>query len=128
VRRRMVVFAALVTTPIAHSIEEYIGHLSEVLPPARVVSGPFSSNLSRGFVVFNLCVIVLGVLCLAVPIARAWPAARPIAWSWSLVERLNGVGHLLRAFAQGGYFPGLVTAPALIAFAILLMRDLRQPA
>jgi len=124
----MVVFAALVTTPIAHSIEEYIGHLSEVLPPARVVSGPFSSNLSRGFVVFNLCVIVLGVLCLAVPIARAWPAARPIAWSWSLVELLNGVGHLLLAFVRGAYFPGMVTAPALIAFALLLMRDLRRPA
>ena len=127
-RRRMVVFAALVTTPIAHSIEEYIGHLSEVLPPARVVSGPFSSNLSRGFVVFNLCVIVLGVLCLAGPMARTWPAARPIAWSWSLVELLNGVGHLLLAFVRGAYFPGMVTAPALIAFALLLMRDLRRPA
>jgi len=128
VRRRVVIFAALVMIQIAHSIEEYTGHLWEVLPPARVISGLFSSDLSRGFVVFNLGVVVLGVLCLAGPMARAWPAARPIAWGWSLVELLNGVGHLLLAFMQGGYFPGLVTAPVLIAFAILLMRDLRQPA
>jgi len=128
VRRRVVIFAALVITQIAHSIEEYEGHLWEVLPPARVISGLFSSDLSHGFMVFNLGVVVLGVLCLAGPVARAWSAARPIAWSWSLVELLNGVGHVLLAFGQGGYFPGLATAPALIAFAILLMRDLRQPA
>jgi len=29
---------------------------------------------------------------------------------------------------RGAYFPGMVTAPALIAFALLLMRDLRRPA
>ena len=127
-RRRVVIFAALVITQIAHSIEEYMGHLWEVLPPARFISGLFSSDLSRGFLFVNLAVIVVGVLCLTGPLARAWPAARPIAWIWSLVELLNGVGHLLLAFVRGAYFPGMVTAPALIAFALLLMRDLRRPA
>ena len=128
VRRLVLVFGGLVMTQIAHSTEEYIGRLWEVLPPARFISGLFSSELARGFLVFNLLVIALGVFCLLGPVARGWPSGRPVAWGWSLIELANGVGHLLLSLAQGGYVPGLVTAPALIVFALLVMHDLRRVA
>jgi hypothetical protein len=44
------------------------------------------------------------------------------------VELLNGVAHLLFALTARGCFPGALTAPLLIVFAVLLMRDLRQVA
>jgi hypothetical protein len=128
VSRRLLLFTGLVMTQVAHSIEEYIGRLWDVLPPARLVSGLFSSDLPRGFVIFNLCVIALGVICLAGPVAREWPSARPLVWGWSFVELLNGVAHLLFTLTERGYFPGALTAPFLIVFAVLLMRDLRHVA
>ena len=113
-------------TQMAHSTEEYIGRLWDVLPSARAVSGLFSSDLARGFLVFNLLVITLGLFCLLGPVARGWASARAVAWGWSLVELANGVGHLLFSLIGRAYVPGLVTAPALIVFAMLLMRDLRR--
>jgi hypothetical protein len=128
VRRRVLLFAGLVMTQIAHSTEEYIGRLWEVLPPARFISSLFASDLARGFLVFNVLVIALGLFCLIGPVARDWPAGRAVAWGWSLAELANGVGHLLLPLAQGDYVPGLVTAPALIVFALLVMHDLRRVA
>jgi hypothetical protein len=42
-------FGALVLAQAAHSMEEYLGGLWESFPPARFVSGLFSSDLERGF-------------------------------------------------------------------------------
>jgi len=128
VRRRVLLFAALLAAQGLHSIEEYMGHLWDVLPPARFISGLFSGDLSRGFLTFNIAVIVFGGLCLGGPVAHDWPSARPIVWGWILVEIVNGMGHALLTLAQRAYVPGVLTAPLLIVFAILLMRDMRQAA
>ena len=127
-RRRVVLFAMLLAAQGLHSIEEYAGRLWDVLPPARFISGLFSSDLPRGFLIFNVAFMVFGILCLAGPVTREWPSARPVVWGWSLVEIVNGVGHVLLTFAQRAYFPGAITAPLLIVFATLLMRDGRQAA
>jgi hypothetical protein len=123
-----VLFAALVTTQVAHSIEEHVGHLWDVLPPARVVSDVFSNDPSRGFLAFNLGVMAFGAVCLVGPVARGWRAARPLTWGWSVAELLNGSGHLVLSLVRRGYFPGALTAPVLILFAVALMRDLRRVA
>lgn len=127
-RHRVVLFGGLVATQVAHSIEEYSARLWDVLPPARFISGLFSDDLSRGFLIFNLGVVVLGILCLAGPVAHAWPSARPLVWAWSGVEMANGIGHLGLSLVQRGYYPGALTAPILFVLAVLLMRDLRRAA
>lgn len=43
-----------------------------------------------------------------------------MTWFWVFVECVNGVGHLVIAWARGAYFPGMATAPALLALSIYL--------
>src|SRR5580698_5717719 len=87
------IFAALVVAQAAHSIEEYIGRLYEVFPPARFVSGLISQNLQRGFVIFNIVLVSFGLWCFIGPVRGRWPSASPLVWFWIVAELINGIGH-----------------------------------
>jgi hypothetical protein len=119
-------FGALVLAQSAHSVEEYLGRLWESFPPARFVSSLISEDLERGFVLANVSLVAFGVWCWLWPVRRVWPCAVPLAWAWVTVEVLNGLGHSLWAVRQGGYTPGVGTAPVLLVLAIYLARHLRQ--
>ena len=88
-------FLALVGTQAAHSVEECIGRLYDVFPPARFVSGLISENLERGFVIFNVGLVAFGIWCFLWPVRKHWLAAVPLAWLWVGIELVNGVGHPL---------------------------------
>ncbi len=118
-------FLALVGTQAAHSVEEYIGRLYDVFPPARFVSGLISENLVRGFVIINVAVVSFGVWCYLWPVRKHWPAAVPLAWLWVAIELVNGVGHPLWSLWQRRYTPGVATAPILLFLAVYLARQLR---
>ena len=63
------------------------------------------------FVAFNAAWLLAWIA--AVPGLRAGHAAAFFAaWFLALAGMLNGIAHPLIAAAQGGYFPGLATAPA----------------
>jgi hypothetical protein len=112
----------------AHSIEEYAGRLWESFPPARLVSGLVSADLERGFVIANLALVTFGLACWLWPVRRGWPGAVPIAWGWVLLESVNTIGHPLWTLRQGGYTPGVATAPLLGVLAYRLARRLCQAA
>jgi hypothetical protein len=107
-------------------VEEYAGRLWESFPPARFVSSLVSSDLERGFVVANLALVGFGVWCLLWPVRRGWPSAVALAWAWVVVELVNGIGHPLWALRQGGYAPGVATAPVLLVLALYLASRLRR--
>ena len=111
------VFGALVLAQAAHSTEEIIGRLWESFPPARFVAGLISSDLARGFLVGNICIVAIGVWCYWWPVRRQWPIATSILWIWIAVETTNGVVHPLWSLLQGGYTPGVVTAVPLFLLA-----------
>jgi hypothetical protein len=46
-------------------------------------------------------------------------------WIWIGVELVNGVGHPLWSLVQGGYTPGVATAPVLLVLALTLARRMR---
>jgi hypothetical protein len=119
-------FLLLVLAQAAHSIEEYVTRLYEVFGPPRFLSSLISSNLSVGFLVLNLALAAFGLWCWAVPVRSGWRVARGLAWFWAALEIGNGIGHLALALSSGGYFPGLLTAPLLLALAawlaVLLVR------
>jgi hypothetical protein len=117
-------FLALVLTQAAHSVEEYLGRLWEVFPPARAVTGLVSTNLERGFLIVNVGLVVFGLWCAAWPVRRGWALAVPLAWLWVAIELINGVGHPLWSLRQLGYTPGVATAPVLLVLALLLARQL----
>jgi hypothetical protein len=45
-------------------------------------------------------------------------------WFWIVIETINGVVHPLWSVLQGGYTPGVLTAPVLLVLAISLGRQL----
>jgi hypothetical protein len=119
-------FGALVLAQAAHSVEEYVGRLWESFPPARFVSGLVSPDLERGFVIVNLSLVAFGLWCVLWPARRGGPSARALAWMWVAVELVNGVGHPLWSLREGGYTPGVATAPVLLLLAIWLAREAGQ--
>ncbi len=124
--RTRMLFALLVMTQAAHSIEEYIGRLWESFPPARYITGVVSNDRELGFLVLNLCLVAFGVWCLLWPVRRGWSVAAGLMWLWVFVQTINGLAHPLWSIRQGEYTPGLVTAPILLGLAILLARQLRK--
>lgn len=124
--RFQLTFGALILAQAAHSIEEYFGHLWESFPPARFVAGLVSSNPERGFVALNVLLLTFGVWCFLWPVRRGWPVAVRLAWIWAVIEIVNGVGHPLWSIREGGYTPGLATAPVLLVLALYLAYQLRQ--
>ena len=118
-------FLTLVGIQAAHSVEEYVGQLYNVFPPARLVSSVISSNLERGFVIFNVGLVSFGLWCFLGPVRRQWPSAGPLVWLWVTIELVNGIGHPLWSLSQRRYTPGVATAPLLLVLALYLAWQLR---
>ena len=118
-------FAALIAAQAAHSCEEYIWRLYDSFPPARFVSSLVSSDRQRGFLIANLFIVGFGLWCLFWPVRRDWRSAQPLMWLWIVVELANGIVHPAWSIAQGGYTPGVITAPVLFVLAILVARRVR---
>ena len=127
VRRFQAAFGALILTQAAHSVEEYLGRLWESFPPARFVAGLVSQDLQRGFLILNLALVAFGVWSFLWPVRHNWPSATALAWLWVVVEGINGTGHVLWSLRQGGYTPGVATAPLLLLLAINLARAIPRP-
>jgi hypothetical protein len=125
--RITVAFAALMITQAAHSVEEYVGRLWESFPPAAFLTGLFTSDRQLTFLVLNVVLVAFGFWCLLWPVRHQWPSARAFAWLWVVIEIINGVGHPAWSLRQGGYTPGVLTAPILLVLAIYLAVQLRQP-
>jgi hypothetical protein len=118
--RSRAAFALVVLAQGAHSVEEYVYRLFDVFGPARFVSGLFTSNLPLGFAVANIGIVLFGVWCYLARVRSCHPSARGCAWFWTCLELANGVGHVILAVGQGGYFPGVGTAPLLIVTSAYL--------
>ncbi len=119
-QRSQTAFLLLVLAQAAHSIEEYATGLYGVFAPARLASSLVSDDLPTGFLILNAALVGLGLWCYAAPVRRSWPSARAWAWLWVAIELGNGVGHPAIAWSRGGYFPGVITAPLLLALAVWL--------
>ena len=127
-QRSQNLFLGLVLTQAAHSIEEYWFRLYDVLTPARFLSTLVSSNPALGFAIVNLALVSLGFWCYVARVRKRHPSGRTWAWFWTALEAANGVGHLILAASEGGYFPGAATAPLLLGFSVSLAVTLRQSA
>jgi hypothetical protein len=119
-------FGALVVAQAAHSVEEYVGRVWESFPPARFLTGLISQDLGRGFLIINVSLVAFGLWCFLWPVRRRWPSSIPLAWVWIVVEVINGIGHPLWTLREGGYTPGVATAPVLLVLAAYLALQLRH--
>jgi hypothetical protein len=121
-------FGALVAAQAAHSVEEYIGRLWESFPPARFFTSLISSDPELGFIVINITFVAFGVWCVAWPIRLRRRSAASLAWLWVVIEMINGIGHPAWSVREGGYTPGLLTAPFLLLLSLYLAFRLRDDA
>jgi hypothetical protein len=113
-------FLILVLAQAAHSAEEYIFKLYDVFVPARFVSGLVSDDHRAGFAILNIALVAFGLWCYLARVRRSHVSARQWVWPWVLVEGANGLGHPAVALARGAYFPGVLTAPLLLATSLYL--------
>jgi hypothetical protein len=126
VSRLQLTFGALILVQAVHSVEESIGRLWESFPPAHFISSAVSSDPERGFIALNILLVAFGAWCFFWPVLRRWPVAHSIAWLWVVVEIINGIVHPLWSLRQGGYAPGVATAPVLLLLALYLARQLQS--
>jgi hypothetical protein len=124
--RVKIAFSALVLAQFAHSTEEYVGRLWESFLPARFLTGLISSDRELGFIVLNSALVTFGLWCLLFPVRKEWPSARGVIWFWIVLEIINGIGHPAWTLHQGGYTPGVLTAPILLGIALYLAFQLRN--
>ena len=124
--RVKVAFSALVLAQFAHSTEEYVGRLWESHPLARFLTGLISSDRELGFIVLNSALVAFGLWCLVFPVRKEWPSAAGFAWFWIVLETINGIGHPAWTVLQGGYTPGVLTAPILLIIAVYLAFQLQK--
>ena len=120
------IFLILVLVQGLHSIEEYMGRLWDIFPPARILCSLVSSDLVTGFLMINIGLFVFGLWSWLF-IARKDHDDTPfLVWFWIVLELINGMGHLIWTIAQQAYTPGIGTAPVLFLLAILLIPKRRN--
>ena len=117
-------FGAFVLAEAAHSVEEYAGRLWESFPPARYLTGLVSPDRELRFIAINTALVGFAFWCLLVPVRKESRSAPMFIWIWIAVGILNGIGHPVWSLRQGGYTPGVVTAPILLALAVYLVVQL----
>ena len=119
-RRTQFAFLLLILAQTAHSVEEYIFRLYDVFAPARFISSLVSDDLATGFVIANAALVLFGLWCYMARVRGAHRSAQAWVWLWIVIEFCNGMGHPVFALMRGRYFPGVVTAPVLLALSVYL--------
>ena len=118
--RARLAFLLLIAAQAAHSIEEYWFRLYDRLAPTRALSDALGFERPVAFAIINAALVLFGLWCYVARVRGGHRAARGFAWFWALLETANGIGHCGLALAAGGYFPGLATAPLLLAIGLYL--------
>lgn len=113
-------FLLLILVQAVHSVEEYVFKLYEAFGPTRFVSGLLSDDLQTGFAVANIALVAFGLWCYLARVRPAHASARWWVWPWVVVESANGITHAVVALQRGEYFPGVMTAPLLLATSLYL--------
>lgn len=106
-----------------HSIEEYVGKLWDVYPPATFICRLVSSNLETGFIIINISLFIVLMLIWLTTFSKSY-SIKGLLWFWSIMELINGVGHSIWSISESSYTPGLLTAPVLIFLAVIMLRIL----
>ena len=86
------------------------------------------SILAAVTVTISSALVAFGFWCYLWPVRKGWRSAPVFVWIWIVIEVVNGLGHPAWSLVQGGYTPGVATAPLLLALAMLLSITVRSTA
>ena len=124
--RSRAAFLALILVQAAHSVEEHLFRLYDVLGPARYISEFTGFDRATVFAFGNTALVLFGLWCYFARVLPGHRSARAFAWFWALLEIANALNHIALATFLGGYSPGVATAPLLLATAAWLVLQLSR--
>jgi hypothetical protein len=112
-----------VTVGILVLIIVLVLHLVEEVKTGFRRNSPFGEMplplfIGINVLVYGFCATTLGLSF------RGSAAAVPLAWIFAIAMALNGLGHLGIMVVRGKYYPGGLSAPALILVSVYLMSKL----
>ncbi|MDH3641344.1 MAG: HXXEE domain-containing protein [Gammaproteobacteria bacterium] len=114
-------FATLVVCQAAHSLEETVGGLYDLLPYISWMDGVVPGGAFVFFVTVNTLFVLFGCWCYFGRVRTAAPSAGFFVTLWAVIEILNGIAHPGWSLLAGVYIPGTLTAPVLLVVALLLL-------
>ena len=114
-------YLLLVLVQGLHSVEEYMGKLWDVFPPARVLCNLISNDLVTGFLIINIGLFAFGLWSWLFIVRKNHSYTAFLIWFWIVLELINGMGHIVWTIVQQAYTPGVWTAPILFVLAIMLI-------
>ena len=115
-------FLILILLQGLHSIEEYIGKLWDVFPPAKYLTSLFSENHRTGFLIANIGILIIGIICWILLYSKIELFITKLLWVFIVIEIINGIGHPVWSLYQNDYTPGIITAPLLFITSLYLAR------
>ena len=120
-------FLAIVVLQALHSVEEYFFRLYEVFPPIVYVYRDAPQLAKPAFIVFNVLLLVAGLVCFLRWVWPGRPGAKAVMWIWIGGEAFNATAHATWWIVTPQYNPGLVTGlmfvPLVAWLAYLLRRS-----
>src|SRR4051812_36812405 len=120
-------FLMLIVLQALHSTEEFIFKFYDVFPPMVVLYRDHRQLARPAFVVFNVLLFSVGLICLCYWVSPGRRGARTVVWVWVGGETLNVVAHSAWAILIAGYNPGLVTGIMFVPLLIYISYQLRRP-
>jgi hypothetical protein len=111
---------------VFHGIEQLLFGLSELYELQRMIA-PFytlSADADRVTVVLVFAVTMLVILLCSGLVSPGLP--RRIALSFFGLEFIGESHHLIKTLVHGAYFPGAVSALALVVLGVLVLRSAWQ--
>ena len=118
-------FFLLVMLQALHSFEEFLFNFYERFPPMRFAYQNRAQLAKPAFVIFNLLLISIGLICFC---CWVWPQRKGailVVWIWIIMESLNVVAHVVWAALIGAYNPGLVTGLLFVPVLSFLCYSIR---
>ena len=122
--KRNALFLGLVIVQACHSIEEYLGELWNVFPPAKWLTSMVYHDRHIGFLIINIGLFILGLLCWYFLVRPNHKLAIYAIGFWLVIELMNGIGHPIWSIMQSSYTPGVITAPFLLIISLVLFKTI----
>ena len=121
-------FLILILLQALHSTEEFTFKFYDVFPPMVRLYRDAPQLAKPAFVVFNVLLLLTGLICLFVWVWPGRRGARTVVWIWVGGETFNALAHSAWAILAGRYNPGLLTGIGFVPVVLYISYQLKRPA
>jgi hypothetical protein len=121
-----ILFLLLISAHVIHAIEEYLGHLWDIYPPAIFICNLVSSDPERGFIILNVTFTILSLLFWKFSLQKKRSSSHSLIWLWVVLQFVNVIGHTAWTISKKSYTPGIFSAILIVIIVGLLVIQLTK--